>query len=835
MFTWNLQYVSKKRLADTLNQLALSEEDGHDILIRIHTAVHTAEDAVDLASFIRELLPGAQILGTSTSAIISGGKMIHDQCVISITKMGEGSVRATRFPARDGILPAGELCGRVKEQLITDNTKLLMAFFPEGYKDIERFIHAGNEQMPGVQMIGGVTDWNDIIGDSGFVFDENGWSGEDAIFAALSGDELEGFTDFATGVQVVGSPREITKADGLYIQEVDGKPADEFIHEGIGREICREPGIGFYFPLAYYTDGVNVPFVFGYYGKDGIGANHNVTVGNKIRRAFFYDRKIVSNNRAMFNRVESFPKGETIFAYACKDRFRIYPNSVKWELSAYENSNICGCLTQGEISAAGGKNVFTNCAFVLAAAGEQPETQQFNPYVFSHTESLAEDNRKLIGYLMDAVRGSAQGADADMSENLKSFVESCKEKLLYSEKDNIANEAALHMDIRLGGYDRVCLIHVPDVTSMRTVFTEQMIEKTHSYFLSECTNFAMQRNYRVYLLNKWQIAIAVPSFMVSLPQFTEDMRLLQKKLFEATEEYIAVISFFCVINECKADTIKSVYNAARLEMDQKNIQFHVCDGKEEELDEESIRERFRIVKVINYALSHDGVTPYYQGIYDNDSHTIHHYEALMRLTDENGRVYTPYAFLDVARSYGLLYDALSMAMIRKVFDAFRDSEKTSVSINISMRDIRNEELISTVFGFLATVSHPENFIFEILENEDVDEYETVLRFVDNIHKLGGKISIDDFGSGYSNLLHVVSIPADFLKIDGSIVKECCRNKESENLVALISNWNKMAARDSRIVAEFVENEEIQNKLIQYHIDYSQGYLFSKPSPEVPER
>ena len=80
---------------------------------------------------------------------------------------------------------------------------------------------------------------------------------------------------------------------------------------------------------------------------------------------------------------------------------------------------------------------------------------------------------------------------------------------------------------------------------------------------------------------------------------------------------------------------------------------------------------------------------------------------------------------------------------------------------------------------------------------------------------------------------MVSIPADFLKIDGSIIRECCNNKASEILVQLISTWKTMNERDARIVAEFVENEAIQDKLLRYHIDYSQGYLFSKPVPEIP--
>ena len=86
VFTWNFQYISKARLAETFGQLRLSAEAG-DILVRIHTAIHVEEEAVDLARFIAKLVPGAHIFGTSTSAVIGWGRLIRNQCVISVTKM----------------------------------------------------------------------------------------------------------------------------------------------------------------------------------------------------------------------------------------------------------------------------------------------------------------------------------------------------------------------------------------------------------------------------------------------------------------------------------------------------------------------------------------------------------------------------------------------------------------------------------------------------------------------------------------------------------------------------------------------------------------------------
>ena len=169
-------------------------------------------------------------------------------------------------------------------------------------------------------------------------------------------------------------------------------------------------------------------------------------------------------------------------------------------------------------------------------------------------------------------------------------------------------------------------------------------------------------------------------------------------------------------------------------------------------------------------------------------------------------------------------------MISKVFDRFKDSENVSVSINIGIRDIKNREIVDLIFGFLSTTAHPNNFVFEILENEDIDNYSELMSFVDKVHELGGLIAIDDFGSGFSNLQHIASIHTDYLKIDGSIVRHCCDNEECANLIALISGWKRLSTRKFRIIAEFVENNPIQDVLLDYEIDYSQGYLFSKPEP-----
>ncbi len=837
MFTWNFQYVSKARLAETFGQLSLNSGKG-DILIRIHTAIHNEMEAVELAGFVRELVPGAHIVGTSTSAVINNGRLIQNQCVISVTQMTRGTIDTAMLPTfyedRDETIAPDDLCQSVRDTVVSEHTKLVLAFTTAKYLDIHPFVEKCNEYLPGVQMIGGLANAAEFNlrknPGSGFVFNEKGWSSRSLLVASISGEDYESLSSCASGAQDLGEDIDLTETFGTCILEMNGDDAAKKFREGVGRAACERPELMELFPFVY-SDTEEVPF-FVRYIDDRIHAGHNVTKGKKVRRAFIYDRKVVVDNQRLFRHVENFEKGETIFGYSDITRTKVYNNSAKWELSAYENSNMCGCLLDGEIVHVSGKNAFANGTFIVSVMGEAPARPQFNSYVFSHTESLVADNQKLLSYLMEIEEDMKPSSGKTVDENLQQFVRDCELNLLYSESEDLPNAAALNMDMKIRGFDRVCMIQESEIASMKAVFAEQIIALTYRNFVGKCASCAEKRGYRLYMLDTWQLAIAAPSYMVKLSDFTADMEKLQHELFETTSGYIAIVPGFCVIDNCAVESLYDTYSSARMEMTQKNIQFLVYDAGADQLDEESIRERYHMVNVINYAIAHDRIIPYYQGIYDNESGSIHHYESLMRLEDENGQIYYPGDFLDVARSYGLLYDSISKTMIEKVFEEFRDRENLSVSINLGLRDIKNAEVTDLIYDFLPTVDHPENFVFEILENEDFDDYEYMVNFVDRIHGLGGRISIDDFGSGYSNLQHILSIQADYLKLDGSIVRNCNVDRDSENLVALMGGWRDLSTRKMQIIAEYVENQDIQDKMKLYGIDYSQGYLFSKPSPEI---
>lgn len=795
MFTWNFQYISKARLAETFSQLMLNPQKG-DILIRIHTAIHTEKEAVDLARFIKSLVPAAGIMGISTPAPVGSGssRVMYNQCSISVSQMSQGHVRTSM------LLP--DISGEgIKEAFPNDDLRLLLAFFAGSFREAERFAGIVNDELPGVCLAGGLADIsvNAYHKDSkeGFVFNEAGCSNHGILVAAFDGKSFCVTGGYATG-----------------IHEVDIKDQDRDTFSEELKKLKELPDV------LHLTDD----------GKRLLNVSDIDDIGD-CKMAFVHDEGIISDDRKLFQMVEGFSMTETILCYICSSRAKMYPGCTEWELSVYENSNICGCVMNGVFAVENGKNLLTDWAFSLTVAGEEHRMQRFNPYVFSYTEALSEDNNRLLSHLVHIVR-ECQEKGQDIPESVHGFVRECENKLLRTAEDGLPNEAALILDMKIKGYDRVCMINVLDASGITAVFPEGTIRMTKNTYIGRCRSYAHRKNYHTYKLDKWMVAVAAPAYLVKLSDFISDMEELQRSLFRTVEGSAAIVPTFCILDDCDPEYLRDNYNAACNRMKQKNLQFYVYDSDLDRPDVESIRERYRMVDVINSAIEGDRVFPYFQGIYDNRKGKITHYEALMRIADETGRIYYPAEFLDVAHSYGLLYDTLSMTMIRKVFDRFRDYKDKEVSINLSMRDIKNRELVEFICSFLATASYPGNFVFEILENEDVDDYEYVLSFVDRIHSLGGCISIDDFGSGYSNLMHVISIHADYIKIDGSIVRRCSEDKESEHVIAMISGWRALSNRQIGIVAEFVENDDIQKMIEKYGIDFSQGYLFAKPAPDI---
>lgn len=132
-----------------------------------------------------------------------------------------------------------------------------------------------------------------------------------------------------------------------------------------------------------------------------------------------------------------------------------------------------------------------------------------------------------------------------------------------------------------------------------------------------------------------------------------------------------------------------------------------------------------------------------------------------------------------------------------------------------------------LFKRLENSSAANRVVFEIVESEGIESFEEVEDFIKVLKFYGCKIAIDDFGTGYSNFSYLCKLNVDYLKLDGSLIKDI--NEDIDHHLTVESILFFARKKKIKTIAEYVENEDIFTTLCNFKIDFSQGYLFSKPT------
>ncbi|MBN2870270.1 MAG: EAL domain-containing protein [Campylobacterales bacterium] len=235
------------------------------------------------------------------------------------------------------------------------------------------------------------------------------------------------------------------------------------------------------------------------------------------------------------------------------------------------------------------------------------------------------------------------------------------------------------------------------------------------------------------------------------------------------------------------------------------------------------------IKKLRSAIEEDRVAPFYQPIVNAETLKIEKYEALVRIIDEDGSVITPFHFLEISKKVKL-YHRITTIMIDKVFAALRLHPDRICSINLSIEDINDLSMRTYIFDKVRECPQSRHIIFEILESEGIENYDLVNHFITEVKKHGVQIALDDFGAGYSNFAYIARLDIDYIKIDGSIIRDIHTNPISQIITETIVDFATRLG--IKTVAEFVCCEEVCSYLKHLPIDAMQGYYFGAPKPSM---
>ncbi len=208
-----------------------------------------------------------------------------------------------------------------------------------------------------------------------------------------------------------------------------------------------------------------------------------------------------------------------------------------------------------------------------------------------------------------------------------------------------------------------------------------------------------------------------------------------------------------------------------------------------------------------------------------------HYEILLRMRDESGGIISPGLFIEAAERYGIT-PSIDRWVIRSAFrwlvsEADERERLELCSINLSGQSLGDEKFLPFVIDqFQMSGLDATKICFEITETAAIASYSQANRFINALKELGCKFALDDFGTGLSSFGYLKHFPVDFLKIDGSFVKEILHDPIDREMVRSINEIGHLTGKQT--IAEFAENEEIITMLRGMGIDYAQGYGVSEP-------
>ena len=258
--------------------------------------------------------------------------------------------------------------------------------------------------------------------------------------------------------------------------------------------------------------------------------------------------------------------------------------------------------------------------------------------------------------------------------------------------------------------------------------------------------------------------------------------------------------------------------------------FHIIDS----VMTEQLLAEHATAQMIRDALAEDRVVVYYQPIYSVTEQRFTSAEALVRIVDQEGNLVPPGAFIQVAEDTGLIID-IGKRVLEKTCQFYQSNNLAScglgyIEVNLSVAQCTDAKLSEDYIGIMESANiEPCRINLEITESTSAREKQTLISHMDRMIGQGVNFSLDDFGSGASNLNYIMDMPVRFVKFDKEMIQAYFSSDKAKYVME--AAMHMIHGLGLEIVAEGVETEEQYRKMEEIKINYIQGFYFSKPLPE----
>lgn len=467
--------------------------------------------------------------------------------------------------------------------------------------------------------------------------------------------------------------------------------------------------------------------------------------------------------------------------------------------------------------------------------------------VFSaNLNKLAEWSKRINeGDLNSQVQIETQDEVQTLAEHFSEMQQSLKRSFDTIEQQNTQLNRAVYFDLQTGLANRRKLLQ--DLTYFKTgsliVVEFEEYQRLHD-FLGDQVALHLINSVVLRMQNAIDAALQISLYRVApnqlclaLSSVANDQKLheiasllIRKISAEAFSIKHIELNLSAVAGSCSAE---HVFDQAEVQIERAELALQQAKQThndvviyEPSMDKnEALERNVALILSIRDAIQNNQVVPFFQPIVSAQSKQPIAYECLVRIKQDNGMFLSPDSFLPASKQAGL-YQSISQIMFEKSINS-AIKHNVSITLNLSAQDTENSQSRKFILDLLKKYQHEAKKItLEITETDQIADYHSMKDFIENVKALGCKIALDDFGAGYSNFTHLLSLSIDYIKIDGSLIRDLDTDPNTLKITKAIVE----CARSLQIetVAEFVHNEAIYLLTKQLGVDFCQGYYFGIP-------
>lgn len=329
-------------------------------------------------------------------------------------------------------------------------------------------------------------------------------------------------------------------------------------------------------------------------------------------------------------------------------------------------------------------------------------------------------------------------------------------------------------------------------------------------------------------INRDQIGIILPVCT------KDDMGNCARNIHTAIQNYGATSLIGALHVTCSIGSVDFPVGADKASdaMDKAYIALHSTYGisyrSYEETRDEGVlcRQQMGLANYLRRAIKEDRLRLAFQPIITSANGKIGHYEALLRIISEDGKISSAGALIPVAERMGLI-DSIDHLVFDMVVEELKMSPTVRLAFNVS--NITTDNMVWLEHATDVLKANPDvaqRMIVEITETAAQRDLRRTAYFVASMQALGCSVALDDFGSGYTSFRQLKALSVDMVKIDGAFIKDLTDNADSRFFVKTLLDFAKGFGLEA--IAEFVEKGETAKMLMELGVDYMQGYYFGKP-------